>query len=146
VSVLSTPGTAKRYNRAKLALGIAGSGASLALPGTLVLSGAARAISAFAAGATGNAYLALLLFLLIVGSLQIAATLPIGFAAGYVVERLPRGYRPVHYRGDRYYYQGGYWYQPYGPQFVMVAPPAGLIIDSRGISGYVSAQVPIVRW
>jgi hypothetical protein len=65
---------------------------------------------------------------------------------GYVVERLPRGYRPVHYRGDRYYYQGGYWYQPYGPQFVMVAPPAGLIIDSRGISGYVSAQVPIVRW
>jgi hypothetical protein len=65
---------------------------------------------------------------------------------GYVVERLPRGYRPYYYRGDRYYYQGGYWYRPYGPQLMVVAPPAGLVIDSRGVSGYVSAQFPIVRW
>jgi Ni/Co efflux regulator RcnB len=65
---------------------------------------------------------------------------------GYVVERLPRGYRALNYRGDRYYYGGGQWYRPYGLQFVIVAPPAGLIIDSRGISGFVAAQFPLAGW
>lgn len=46
---------------------------------------------------------------------------------GYpVVERLPRGYRTLNYRGDRYYYAGGRWYRPYGQRFVSVRPPADL--------------------
>lgn len=42
---------------------------------------------------------------------------------------LPDGYRP-YYRGrDRYYFSGGIWYAPRGPQFVVVAPPPGLVIS-----------------
>jgi hypothetical protein len=63
-----------------------------------------------------------------------------------VVDRLPRGYRDVNYHGAHYYHHNGYWYQPYGPRFVMVAPPAGLVIDSRGLSGFVAAEFPLVRW
>jgi hypothetical protein len=63
----------------------------------------------------------------------------------YVVARLPRGYRHVEYRGQRYYYhRDGHWYRPYGAVYAQVAPPAGLVIDSRGIA--VVANVPIVRW
>jgi hypothetical protein len=43
-----------------------------------------------------------------------------------VVQRLPRGYRTVTHRGDRYYYAGGNWYRPYGQRFVIVRPPAEL--------------------
>ena len=43
-----------------------------------------------------------------------------------VVQRLPRGYRTVNYRGDRYYYAAGNWYRPYGQRFVIVRPPAEL--------------------
>jgi hypothetical protein len=64
----------------------------------------------------------------------------------YVVERLPRGYRTVNYRGDRYYYGDGLWNRDYGPGFVVAAPPARLIIDSRGVNGVVTARVPLVRW
>jgi hypothetical protein len=41
---------------------------------------------------------------------------------------LPEGYRP-YYRGrDPYYFRGGIWYAPRGPEFVVVRPPAGLVI------------------
>ena len=63
-----------------------------------------------------------------------------------VVDRLPRGYRAFHHHGARYYHHDGYWFQPYGARFVMVAPPAGLVLDSRGLSGFVAAEFPIVRW
>ncbi len=63
-----------------------------------------------------------------------------------VVDRLPRGHRTVHYHGARYYHHDGHWYQPYGPQYMMVAAPAGLVIDSRGVSGFVAAEFPLVRW
>ena len=63
----------------------------------------------------------------------------------YVVERLPYGHRHVMHHGHRYYYdRHGHWYEPYGAAYVRVAPPAGLVIDSRGIA--VVANVPIVRW
>jgi hypothetical protein len=65
---------------------------------------------------------------------------------GYVVERLPRGYRTVHYRGDRYYYHGGLWYRPYGVQYMVAPPPPGIVIDRNGVIAYVSAAVPIVHW
>jgi hypothetical protein len=47
-------------------------------------------------------------------------------AHGYVYGSLPRGYVNVHYRGAPYYYRGGIWYRPYGPRFVVVAPPIGI--------------------
>ena len=38
-------------------------------------------------------------------------------------------YRP-YYRGrDRYYFNGGIWYAPRGPGFVVVRPPLGLVIS-----------------
>jgi hypothetical protein len=45
---------------------------------------------------------------------------------GYVYSSLPRGYINVHYHGSPYYYRGGTWYRPYGPRFVVVAPPIGI--------------------
>jgi hypothetical protein len=42
---------------------------------------------------------------------------------------LPEAYRP-YYRGrDRFYFSGGIWYAPQGPGFVVVRPPAGLVIS-----------------
>jgi hypothetical protein len=42
---------------------------------------------------------------------------------------LPGEYRP-YYRGrDRYYFNGGVWYAPSGPGFVVVYPPPGLVIS-----------------
>jgi hypothetical protein len=64
---------------------------------------------------------------------------------GYVVvDRLPNDCRHVHYRGQPYYYHGADWYRPYGVRFVAVAPPAGVIIDGRGVT--FAAWVPLVRW
>ena len=45
---------------------------------------------------------------------------------GYVYGSLPRGYVNVHYHGSPYYYRGGIWYRPYGPRYVVVAPPLGI--------------------
>jgi hypothetical protein len=48
---------------------------------------------------------------------------------GTVRPSLPGEYRP-YYRGrDRYYFNGGVWYAPRGPGFVVVRPPPGLIIS-----------------
>jgi len=50
---------------------------------------------------------------------------PLGARSQY----LPPGYRP-YYRGrDRYYFNGGIWYAPRGPEFVVVRPPPGLVIS-----------------
>jgi hypothetical protein len=48
---------------------------------------------------------------------------------GTVRPTLPGEYRP-YYRGrDRYYFNGGVWYAPRGPGFVVVYPPPGLVIS-----------------
>src|SRR5215831_4160143 len=47
---------------------------------------------------------------------------------GYVYHALPAGYATVHYHNYPYYYHGGVWYRPYGPQFVVVAPVVGLYV------------------
>ena len=45
---------------------------------------------------------------------------------GYVVDRFPdRNYR-VPYRGQDYFFSGGYWYRPQGPRSVVVTPPYGI--------------------
>ena len=47
-------------------------------------------------------------------------------ARGYAVRALPGGYYTARYRGSPYYFHGGVWYRPYGPRFVVVAPPIGI--------------------
>lgn len=47
-------------------------------------------------------------------------------ARGYSTHRLPRGYYTARHRGSPYYYHGGAWYRPYGPRYVVVAPPHGI--------------------
>jgi len=48
---------------------------------------------------------------------------------GHVVRYLPPRPRVVHYHGNPYYYAGGAWYRPYGPNFVVVTPPIGLVFS-----------------
>lgn len=64
----------------------------------------------------------------------------------YYVPRLPRGHRVVYYRGLPHYYYRNVWYVPYGGRYGVITPPGGLVIDSRGVRGYVDAEIPIVRW
>ena len=47
---------------------------------------------------------------------------------GYAVGVLPRERIVVNGGGGRFYYSGGVWYRPYGPRFVVVAPPLGLFV------------------
>lgn len=48
---------------------------------------------------------------------------------GYVIDRFPdRNYR-VPYRGQDYFYSGGYWYRPQGPRYVVVTPPYGIRVQ-----------------
>lgn len=48
------------------------------------------------------------------------------YRPGYIVDRFPdRNYR-VPYRGQDYFFSGGYWYRPQGPRYVVVAPPYGI--------------------
>ncbi|HET9861906.1 MAG TPA: DUF6515 family protein [Steroidobacteraceae bacterium] len=45
---------------------------------------------------------------------------------GHVYHALPHRYVSIRYRGGPYYYGGGVWYRPYGPRYVVVAPPIGI--------------------
>jgi len=47
---------------------------------------------------------------------------------GHVVHHLPPRHRVVHHHGHRYYYSSGAWYRPYGPRYVVVDPPVGLVV------------------
>jgi hypothetical protein len=49
---------------------------------------------------------------------------------GSVMRSLPDGYRPYYRGGSRYYFSGGIWYAPRGPEFVVVSPPPGLVIST----------------
>ncbi len=48
---------------------------------------------------------------------------------GTVRPSLPSDYRPYYHGRDRYYFNGGIWYAPRGPGFVVVRPPSGLVIN-----------------
>ncbi|MCE6980154.1 glycine zipper family protein [Pseudomonas frederiksbergensis] len=51
------------------------------------------------------------------------------YRPGYVIDRFPaRNYR-VPYRGQDYFYSGGYWYRPQGPRYVVVQPPRGIRVS-----------------
>lgn len=47
---------------------------------------------------------------------------------GYAVRGLPRGYYVARHPSGSFYFSGGVWYRPYGPRFVVVAPPVGLFV------------------
>jgi hypothetical protein len=47
---------------------------------------------------------------------------------GHIVA-LPRDHRVVVHNGSRFYFSGGVWYRPLGPDFVVVAPPIGLFVS-----------------
>ena len=51
------------------------------------------------------------------------------YRPGHVIDRFPdRDYR-VPYRGQDYYFSGGYWYRPQGPRYVVVQPPRGIRVQ-----------------
>jgi hypothetical protein len=48
---------------------------------------------------------------------------------GTMRPNLPPTYRPYYRGGERFYFDGGVWYAPRGPGFVIVRPPRGLVIS-----------------
>lgn len=56
------------------------------------------------------------------------------YRPGQVVDRFPDQYWRVPYRGEDYFFSGGYWYRPQGPRFVVVMPPYGARINQ--LPGY----------
>ncbi len=48
---------------------------------------------------------------------------------GYVAPALPRNVVVVRHRHYDYWYGGGVWYRPYGPRYVVVAPPIGVYVS-----------------
>ncbi|AIZ34295.1 MULTISPECIES: DUF6515 family protein [Pseudomonas] len=52
------------------------------------------------------------------------------YRPGYTTDRFPDRYRRVPYRGQDYYYSGGYWYRPHGGDYIVVRPPYGLRVDA----------------
>lgn len=47
---------------------------------------------------------------------------------GHIVPRLPERRHPIHYRNRDYFYFGGSWYLPSGPNFTVVVPPIGIVV------------------
>lgn len=48
------------------------------------------------------------------------------YRPGQMIDRFPdRNFR-VPYRGQDYFFSGGYWYRPQGPRYVVVQPPRGI--------------------
>ncbi|KPZ15273.1 Uncharacterized protein ALO40_05180 [Pseudomonas syringae pv. viburni] len=51
------------------------------------------------------------------------------YRPGYAIDRVPGGYSRIPYRGQDYFYSGGYWYRPQGPRYVVVTPPYGVRVS-----------------
>ena len=51
------------------------------------------------------------------------------YRPGYVIDRFPGQYRQVPYRGQNYFFSGGYWYRPQGPRYIVVQPPYGIRVS-----------------
>jgi hypothetical protein len=52
------------------------------------------------------------------------------YRPGHRIDHVPQGYSRVPYRGQDYFYSGGYWYRPDGPRYVVVTPPYGARVRS----------------
>lgn len=51
------------------------------------------------------------------------------YRPGHVIDRFPDLDYRVPYRGQDYFYSGGYWYRPQGPRYVVVQPPRGIRVS-----------------
>jgi len=49
-------------------------------------------------------------------------------AHGFVYGTLPAGAVSVAYGGGNYFFHGGVWFRPYGPRYVVVQPPIGIVL------------------
>ena len=49
-------------------------------------------------------------------------------SVGYSLSVLPAGNTVVTFRGGRFFFHSGVWYQPVGPRYVVVRPPAGIVV------------------
>lgn len=47
---------------------------------------------------------------------------------GIVFGALPGDFRLVVHGGSHFYLSGGVWFRPYGPRYVVVAPPLGIVV------------------
>jgi len=47
---------------------------------------------------------------------------------GYAVQSLPHHHHRIHYQNRDYFYFGGVWYYPSGPNFVVGIPPIGIVV------------------
>lgn len=52
------------------------------------------------------------------------------YRPGYFIDRVPGDYARIPWRGQNYFYSGGYWYQPQGSRYVVVTPPYGARVRS----------------
>ncbi len=51
------------------------------------------------------------------------------YRPGHAIDRFPDRYWKVPYRGQDYFYSGGYWYRPHGGGYVVVTPPYGVRVS-----------------
>ena len=51
------------------------------------------------------------------------------YRPGHSVDHFPDRYWKVPYRGEDYFYSGGYWYRPHGGSYIVVTPPYGVRVD-----------------
>jgi STE24 endopeptidase len=83
---LRTHGEAKTYSRIKLTTGIASAVLSFLLLLSLLLTGATVSLAHWSTDRTPGPYTALILYTFVLGMLQSAITLPIGFYSGFILE------------------------------------------------------------
>ena len=51
------------------------------------------------------------------------------YRPGQTIDGFPDRYWKVPYRGQDYFYSGGYWYRPHGGSYIVVAPPYGVRVE-----------------
>ncbi len=49
-------------------------------------------------------------------------------SVGYSLTVLPAGNLAITFRGGRYFFHSGVWYQPAGPGYIVVRPPVGVVV------------------
>ena len=81
-----TPGKAKTYNRIKLTTGIASAVLSFVVLVVLVARGTTKTLDMWSHSVSGNSYIALLIFVLVLGAIQTVITLPLSYFSGFHIE------------------------------------------------------------
>ena len=81
-----TPGKAKTYNRIKLTTGIASAVLSFVVLVVLVARGTTKRLDMWSHSVSGNSYIALLIFVLVLGAIQTVVTLPLSYFSGFHIE------------------------------------------------------------